>query len=142
MRSWPTRRWLVVAVTTPAAAVLMGVPTGIVHTFFYRRMTPVLWWNYPVWAISAVLIGLTIATYTSRVGPSGSTPVTGGVLSTLAIGCPVCNKLVVAAVGVNGALRIWAPVQPWLGVGSVVLLAYALRRRLRADQACPVPVGR
>jgi hypothetical protein len=48
-------------------------------------------------------------------------------LSVLAIGCPVCNKLVVLALGVGGALTYFAPVQPILGFLSVGLLAYALR---------------
>jgi hypothetical protein len=26
-------------------------------------MTPVVWWDYPIWAISAVLFGLVAATY-------------------------------------------------------------------------------
>jgi hypothetical protein len=26
-------------------------------------MTPVLWWNYPVWVLTAILTGLIVATY-------------------------------------------------------------------------------
>ncbi len=48
-------------------------------------------------------------------------------LSVLAIGCPVCNKLVVLALGAGGALTHFAPVQPILGFLSLGLLAYALR---------------
>ena len=137
MRQWPKRRWLVSVVVAGVAAVVMGVPTGIVRTDFYHRMTPVLWWNYPVWAVSAALIGLMAATFVGR-GLSSSTPVAGGLLSTLAVGCPICNKVVVAAVGISGALNIWAPIQPWLGVASIALLGYALRRRLTGERACPV----
>jgi len=38
------------------------------------------------------------------------------VLATFAIGCPICNKLVVALLGVSGALTCWAPLQPLIGV--------------------------
>lgn len=137
-RGWPTRRWLATAVVAGLAALAMGVPTGIIHTNLYRRMTPVLWWNYPVWAVSALLIGMLAATYIAR-DIQASAPLTGGILSTLAVGCPICNKLVVATLGISGALNVWAPIQPWLGVGSVLLLAYALRRRLNGERACPVP---
>ncbi len=33
----------------------------------------------------------------------------GGLLSALAIGCPVCNKAVVLLLGSAGALTVWAP---------------------------------
>ena len=142
MREWPARRWAAAALVAVVAGLLMGIPTGVIRSSLYHRMTPVQWWNYPVWAISAVLIGLTGATYFVRRGmrPSAA-PLTGGILSTFAIGCPICNKLVVAALGLSGALNIWAPIQPWLGVGSVALLGYALRRRLLGELACPLPVG-
>lgn len=136
VRDWPTRRWLSAAAVMVLAGVMMGVPTGIIRTGLYHRMTPVLWWNYPTWAVSALLIGLLAATYVAR-PTSARAPLTGGLLSTLAIGCPVCNKLVVGAVGISGALHLWAPVQPWLGVTSLLLLGYALRRRLASEIACP-----
>jgi hypothetical protein len=141
LRSWTLRHWSAAAVGAVLAALLVGVPTGIIETPFYTRMTPVLWWNYPVWAVTAALSGLLVATYvaTPRADtPEGGKAMTGGLLSLLAVGCPVCNKLVVAAVGVSGALTYWAPIQPVLALISVGLLAYALRRRLRTQAACPV----
>jgi len=62
----------------------------------------------------------------------------GGVLSFFAVGCPVCNKLVVLAVGVSGALSYWAPVQPFLAAASVALLGLAAHRRLRGLKSCAV----
>lgn len=145
---WPVRRWLVAAIVTIVAALAMGVPTGIVETSFYTRMTPVLWWNYPIWAVSAVLVGLTAATYVRAPGaedrrsPDRAGRTVGAtVLSTFAIGCPVCNKLVVALIGVTGALSYWAPLQPVLGVLSVGLLATGLVLRLRGAVACRVSVA-
>jgi len=43
-----------------------------VPTDFYTRMTPVRWWDYPLWATSALLIGLIAATYV-RVGDVAAT---------------------------------------------------------------------
>ncbi len=62
----------------------------------------------------------------------------GGLLSFFAVGCPICNKVVVIALGTTGALTWFAPVQPYLGVVGLVLLAGALRVRLRGEVACPV----
>jgi len=148
VRSWPARRWLVAVLAAGGAALAMGVPTGIVHTGFYTRMTPVTWWDYPVWALSAVLVGLTAATYvrvagTELVGPYRSRRTVGAtLLSTFAVGCPICNKLVVALIGVSGALSYWAPLQPVLGVLSIGLLGAGLAVRLRGAAVCLVSAAR
>ena len=49
----------------------------------------------------------------------------------LAIGCPICNKVVVALLGVSGALSVFAPIQPIIGAASIALLAGSLAWRLR-----------
>lgn len=138
---WPLRRWAAGVVVTIVTALAIGVPTGIVRTPFYTRMTPVLWWNYPVWALSAVMAGVIAATYVRTPlhdASGGRTGAAGGVLSLLAVGCPVCNKLVVWAVGVSGALTVWAPLQPVLAVVSLLLLGWALFQRLRGERRCAI----
>ena len=50
----------------------------------------------------------------------------GGLVSFFAVGCPVCNKLVLLALGASGAVSWFAPVQPVLAVASVALMAWAL----------------
>ena len=56
-----------------------------------------------------------------------------------AVGCPICNNLVVALIGSGETLRYWAPLQPVLGVLSIALLSTGLGVRLRGAAACPVP---
>jgi hypothetical protein len=63
------------------------------------------------------------------------------VLSFLAAGCPVCNKLVVLAVGTTGALDYFRPLQPLLGLASLVLLGVALRVRLQVRAPRPATAG-
>lgn len=140
---WPARRWAAAAAGTAGAALLIGVPTAVLPTGLFRRMTPVLWWNYPVWVVTAALVGLTLATYLRSVPGSnrarGGRVTIGGLLSAFAVGCPLCNKLVVVALGASGAVTIWAPIQPILAVVAVSLLAYTLVRRLRGEISCPAP---
>ncbi len=107
-------------------------------------MTPVTWWDYPVWAVSAVLLGLIAATYVRVPGLADEqAPDRTGralivtMMSTFAVGCPICNKLVVAVIGVGGSLTYWAPLQPVLGVLSIGLLITGLVVRLRGAAACP-----
>lgn len=62
----------------------------------------------------------------------------GGVLAHLAAGCPTCNKIALLAPGASGAIRWFAPVQPFLAVLGVLLLTYALRRRLGGERSGPI----
>jgi hypothetical protein len=140
------RRAAVGLVAAVVTALAIGIPTGIIQTSFYHRMTPVLWWNYPVWALSAILTGALVATYVRD--PAVEVPTTqggktfaGSMLSLFAVGCPICNKLVVMAIGVSGALNLFAPIQPVLAVGSLGLLTYALWARRRTAIACRIPVS-
>jgi hypothetical protein len=134
------------ALAAIAATLVIGVPTGIIGTPLYTRMTPVQWWNYAALAASAVLLGLTAATYTRPAAASAHTSsarasVGGGMLSAFAVGCPVCNKLVVLALGASGALRYFSPVQPLLAVVSLGLLTAALWVRLGGQVACRTAPG-
>ena len=138
------RRITIGAGAAVASALVIGIPTGIIQTEWYHRMTPVLWWNYPVWVVSSILTGALVATYVRD--PTVAVPTTQGgktflgtTLSLFAVGCPICNKLVVMAVGVSGALSWFAPIQPLLAVGSIGLLGYALWARQRTKTACRTP---
>ncbi len=142
LAGWSARHWTVAAVAAVAAALALGLPTDVVPNPLYTRMTPVQWWNYPVLAASSLLIGLTAATYVrNRVVDlrGGRRTAGGGLLSLFAIGCPVCNKLVVLALGASGALRLFAPIQPLLALASLGLVAWALWVRLGSATACPLP---
>jgi hypothetical protein len=91
--NWKVRRYLVAVVAGLSWLVLSGVPTNIIDTPLFTRMTPVEWWNYPFWLASAILIGLLAATYVvgpdreRSKGPQGKA-LGGGLLSVFAIGCP------------------------------------------------------
>lgn len=147
MRGWTTRHWLVAAIGTAVVAVATGLVTVLIPNPVFARMVEAPWWAYPVWIASAVLSGLLIATYaadrsSAQPGRREHRSALGAVLSLLAVGCPTCNKLVVLALGTNGALTWFGPFQPVLAVGSLVLLGFALRSRLRSAAGCAVPAGR
>ena len=143
---WPARRWWVAAMGAVATALVVGLPTDVIPNPVFGRPVPVTWWSYPVLIVTAVLGGLLVGTYVRADGetefiddrPARAGGV-GGLLSFFAVGCPVCNKLVVIALGVVGARRWFEPIQPLLAVASMVLLAVALRARLRNARSCPLP---
>lgn len=149
MRAWTWRQWSVVAVTAAATVLLLGIPTDLVDTPLFGRAVPPTPWAWPVLVATAVLTGLLAATYVSPTG-SRLVPSDDGVRSGLAaeilaffaVGCPVCNKLALVALGTTGALQWFAPVQPLLAVAGIGLLGWVLRRRLAAATSCAVSTSR
>ena len=140
--TWPARRWLVAAMGAVVTGALIALPTALLPSGMFARMTPVTWWSWPVWVATALLAGLVAATdvHTGDVSARGAGAGTGGsLLGMLAVGCPACNKVVVAVIGATGAMQWWAPLQPLLGVASVALMAGALRTRLRGERMCRIP---
>jgi hypothetical protein len=155
LRAWPRRAWLVAGVAAVATFLLIGLPTDVVPNPVFGRPVEVTWWAPWVLLVTAVLGGLVAATYGraaagGRRDPSDAAPSLEGVdrpgrlagvaglLGFFAVGCPVCNKLVVVALGTSGALQWFAPIQPILAVASLVALVVALRVRLRGQVACGV----
>lgn len=116
---------------------VMGVPTAVIRSPWFGRMTSVRPLDIVLLAVSGLLIGLIAATFglPAMPGSCQARTVGGGFLSALAIGCPVCNHVVVAMLGVSGALAYWAPIQPLLGAAAVLLLLWTLYRRLRGVPA-------
>jgi hypothetical protein len=47
------------------------------------------------------------------------------------VGCPLCNKAVVALLGASGAVTIFELIQPFVGVLGLLLASIALTVRLR-----------
>lgn len=143
VRNFGARRWLAAAAGTVAVALAIGLPTVLIPNPVFSRMTPVLWWNWPALIATSVLSGLLLATYVRQPSTEGTDRPArrggvAGALAYFAVGCPVCNKLVVVALGTSGAMTWFAPLQPVLAVLSIGLLAVALRSRLRAEVTCAV----
>ncbi|KAA0919215.1 hypothetical protein [Dietzia sp. ANT_WB102] len=163
LRTWGPRQVLVAAGVSVAFGLLLGLATVLIPNPVFTREIPPVWWNYPVWILTSVLSGMLVATYvrgdeggaaeaaggrgavgddddearrTSRVG------VVGAVLAWFAVGCPVCNKLALLALGYSGAITWFAPVQPVLAILALALTGVALAIRLRGQVACVLPAPR
>ena len=134
------RAWAVGAGGAVAAAVVIAVPTRLVANPWFSRMTPTRPEDYVFLGVSSVLLGATLAVgrQTAVTRPQ---PLVGGVATYLAVGCPVCNKVVVMLLGTGGALAWFAPLQPFIAVGGVLLLVSALRTGVRSLQRTTCPIG-
>ena len=160
LRSWTRRQYVAAAGFSGGFALLIGFPTVLIPNPVFGREVPVVAWNYPVWIATSVLAGMLAATYVRRsrvaaeaseVVESGDAPskfgMVGAVLAWFAVGCPVCNKIALLALGYSGALTWFAPVQPYLAAIALATTAGALLMRLRGQVLCrakprrpPMPV--
>lgn len=160
LRMWGTRR-IVVAIAVGAACVLViGLSTVLIPNSFFARDIPPVWWDYPVWILMSVLLGLLIASYVREPGPRKTEGTAheehsavedrsdrrgrtfgsvGGMLGWFAVGCPVCNKIALLVLGYTGALTYFAPLQPVLAAVAMILLLVAVIVRLKGQFSCPVP---
>lgn len=130
------RRFLLALLpATALSAVAIGIPTDVIPNPLFTRMTPVRALDIVLLPLLSVALGALMATYalgSTGGARAGGSLAGGGLMASFAVGCPVCNKLVVLALGVSGALTYFEPVQPLLGLASLGVAIYALRRRLRA----------
>jgi hypothetical protein len=147
-------------VTAAAAALgfglLLGVATVLIPNPIFRREIAPVWWNYPVWVATSLLSGMLVATYAVGSDTDTTEPdtvderserrssrfgIAGGVLAWFAVGCPVCNKLALLALGYSGAITWFAPAQPFLAIGALLLTGGTLVWRLRGQVVCPTPTA-
>lgn len=153
VRLWGPRQFRLAAFVAVGFAVLIGVATVLIPNPWFSREIATVWWNYPVWILTAAGAGMLAATYMRPAAQGAPTDdevpaerkatrlgIAGGVLSWFAVGCPVCNKLALLALGYSGAITWFAPLQPVLAVAALVLTGVALVWRLSGQIACPVPV--
>lgn len=156
LRAWGPRQLLTAAAAGLAIAVVMGLATVLIPNSFFSRDIPTVPWNYPVWLLTSALMGLLIATYVVPPGDrdarttetvdlserrSARTGTAAGMLAWFAVGCPVCNKVALLALGYSGALTWFAPAQPFLAALALVLSVIAVVSRLRGQVACPLPAA-
>lgn len=134
------RSWAIAVAVAVVTLVLIGIPTAIFDNPFFIRMTPVRPQDYIIWIMTGLLMGLIVGTYTLGDGNrSGGKVASGGVLSFLAVGCPICNKLVLILLGTSGALNYFAPAQLYIGIASLALLGWALHMRVQTiSRGCSV----
>jgi hypothetical protein len=140
---WSKKRWAVAIGSSILTGLFISLPTAIIKTPIFGREIEVTPWSVPVVIATSILSGMLFATYVNndnsmkeerslKVGGAGA------LFSFLAVGCPVCNKLVLVALGYSGAIQYFAPVQPYLAAAGILLLAYALRKRLIGESLCQV----
>ena len=141
--SWSPRQWTVAVAVALVAFFVIGEVGETLPNASHGRTYPVEWWNYLTLIASAVLLGLTAATFMVRAGHRAAAGAGGGLAGTIAavsMACPVCSPLAIPLLGAGGALSFFTPHRGVIGLLSVVMLALTLLLRLRASTRCDIPV--
>ncbi|WP_104119097.1 hypothetical protein [Arthrobacter sp. B1805] len=146
LAQWPVRRWFAATGVAILTYLVVAVPTDLIDTPLFTREVPPTWWSFPALALTAGLTGLVTATYVAREQSIKENPhcrlgAAGTVVSFFAVGCPVCNKLVLLALGTSGAMQYFEPIQPFLAAVSVALLAWAFHKRATSEDRCLIPAA-
>jgi hypothetical protein len=142
--TWSTKRWIVATSVGALTYFVIAIPTAVVQNPVFGREIGVTSWSVTVIVVSSILTGLLTATYVKnefsdenprqlKIGGAGA------LLSYFAVGCPVCNKLALVALGYSGAIQYFAPIQPYLALAGIALLMYSLRMRLNNEYSCSLP---
>ncbi len=147
MSQWSPRRWYAALLSGLGIGFLIALPTAVIPNPIFGRAMEVTWWSYPTVVMSTILGGLLIATYVRESSDSDEVVIEsadtslklgtlGGFISFFAVGCPVCNKLVLLALGSSGAMSWFAPIQPFLAIISLLFMSWALNVRLVNQDSC------
>ncbi|MFB0835062.1 hypothetical protein ACX8Z9_07600 [Arthrobacter halodurans] len=152
LRWWGVRQWGSAAAASLGIALLLGFATVLIPNDVFTRDIAPTPWSYPVWLATSLLSGLLLASYvraapdlvrdSSAVEPSHKPSrwgLAGGLLAWFAVGCPVCNKIALLALGYSGAITYFAPVQPLLAGAALAATALALVFRLSGQVECLLP---
>jgi hypothetical protein len=128
--TWSAKRWFVATGAGLFTYLFISSTTAVIENPIFNREIATTNWSVPVIVISSILTGLLSATYVKN-GISDQNPKqlkigsAGALLAYFAVGCPVCNKIALIALGYTGAIQYFAPIQ--------------LRMRMNNEYSCSLP---
>src|SRR5699024_2889136 len=63
LRAWRFPQVFVAAIASVAVGLVVGLATVLIPNPIFARDIPPVAWNYPVWIVTSILMGMLIATY-------------------------------------------------------------------------------
>ena len=123
-----TLPWIIGIVTGVAFFAAAAVVTVLIPNHFYKRMTPIYWYDYVILAMISALLGLYMGRALFMRGRKAKCDYAAGggmVGGFFAVSCSLCSAILVALFGATALLTDFEPLQPALGLASIGLLGYA-----------------
>lgn len=114
--------------------LLFGIPTALIPTPLFSRMTPSRSLDYLFLLLNSGLLGayVGLSVYEKHAkSKEGTLAASGSIFNILAVGCPVCNTLLVALLGVSAVMTYIEPARVWLGLASTALVGAALAFKVK-----------
>ncbi len=113
-----------------ALFLLLGIPTALLSNpvIPYIRMTPATPLDYLFLFTTSVLAGAYLVLPAKSSCPN-KTALGGGALGFLSFSCPICNHLLVLALGMSFMSGVVDPLRPALGLLSIAVLCYAIEKK-------------
>lgn len=124
--------------------LFVGLVADLIPNPVFLRMVPAYPWDYAFLLASSALVGVFMGLrrhYLNTDTGCGTAAGTGGAFGFLGVGCPICNKVVVALLGVSGALNIVEPLRPLLSAVGVLVLAASIGWLVRNHRDSPAPAS-
>ncbi|MBI2971812.1 MAG: hypothetical protein HYY37_05325 [Candidatus Aenigmarchaeota archaeon] len=109
-----------------------GFITALIPNALFIRMTPVYFYDYVFLSLTSILSGAYMGLwyYAKRTQAKCNYAAAGGAVGGLfSFGCAICNKILILLLGVTGVVTYFMPLQPVLGVISLILLSYAVYKQ-------------
>lgn len=116
-----------------------GIITVLLPNDTFIRMTPVYFYDYVFLVMTALFSGayLGLWYYTKKTQMKCNYAATGGTVGGFfSFGCAICNKLLILLLGLSGVVAYFMPIQPLLGVISLILLIYAVYMQFKFITGC------
>ena len=116
-----------------AVLLLVGIPSGVIPNPYFVRPLDARPTDYVFLAVITALAVALGATYgvPKNCSIQDSKALGSGLLLFIGIGCPVCNKVVIALAGASGALTYFEPIQPLFSLAAIAVMGVALALRVR-----------
>ncbi len=143
--------WPYVAIGSVAAIIaffLFGIPTAVIPNSYFFRMSPVTIFDYIFLPINSVLFGAFIAllfyqgNYKRLIklkNTKTESAATGAAfVNVLALGCPICNVVLVSLFSTTALMTYLEPARPALSVLTAGILGTAIYFKAKSIKECKV----
>ena len=109
--------------------LLFGIPTDLVPNKYFIRMVPIKITDYIFLSLTSIMLGAYIALhyYSKKTSKKCDYAAYGGaVAGVFAVGCPICNVLLISLFSATAILTYFEPYRPILGVLTIGILGAAI----------------
>ncbi len=119
---------------------ILGIPTALIPSHFFKRMIPPTVVDYALLALTAALAG-SYASYSLylkslREDKSVYAAIGGTLAAVFGFGCPICNALLVALFGSTALLVFFEPYRHYLSLLTIALFALAFYLKAKKCREC------